>query len=44
MRLRHLAAAVTGLELAASTVLPALIVLGFADVGVRLTVLHRRAA
>jgi hypothetical protein len=38
------ALAVTGLELAASSVLAALIVFAFADVGVRLTVLRRRAA
>jgi len=36
--------AVTRVEVAASTVLTALIVLAFLDVGVRLTVLRRRAA
>ena len=38
------ALAVTDLELAASSVLAALVVFAFADVGVRLTVLRRRAA
>ncbi|MBB3677610.1 hypothetical protein [Modestobacter versicolor] len=36
--------AVTGMELAASTVLVALVLFAFADVGVRWTVLRRRAA
>ncbi|NEK59574.1 hypothetical protein GCU56_17085 [Geodermatophilus sabuli] len=38
------ALAVTGLEVAATTVLMALLVLGFADVAVRFTVLSRRDA